>query len=379
MLVASGVSPLKIPKFCSPYVFCGIDELNQSNRMAWKSASSDIWRNEGVWVVDSITGDPNLLRPNYFQYNRNGEVVDFTRDFMLPFYKSFSDSVQRVIPDANIFFEPVIDLSDLSHAPVYLDIASYTNAAIAPHFYDASALMLKKIYSDWLFIKPSGFPIVFGVLASRRAIAVDLGLVKQRGSFNEKPALPVFIGEIGISMGIRDSFQTGEFIWEALALDRSMQALEENLLSFALWNYAPNNSNMKGDGWNGEDLSLFSTDQYFVSGRDESNINSGGRAIEAAVRPYPMKTCGIPKKLSFDAKSNNRSFLFLFESAEEDCEFCGSFPTVLFIPTFQYPNGIECSVSDGHYQYIRSEQILLYYATCARSNHTVLVVSPNVV
>lgn len=40
-----------------------------------------------------------------------------------------------------------------------------------------------------------------------------------------------------------------------------MGALDKNLLSFTLWNYAANNTNARGDGWNDEDLSLFSRDQ----------------------------------------------------------------------------------------------------------------------
>jgi hypothetical protein len=374
MLVASGLSPLKVPKFCLPYVFCGFDELNPKNVSAWKSAGRDIWRNEGVWDINSTTGYPQLMRPNHFQFNRNGEIVNFNRDFMVPFYKAFADTVHKVIPDAVIFFEPAIDLSNMHTEQVHPDVASFSTATTAPHFYDASALMLKKIYTNWFFLDlTSKNPIVFGEKASQRAISRNLALVKHSGVVNHQPALPVFIGEIGISMGIRDSFKTGEFIWEALALDRSMQALEANLLSFALWNYAPNNSNLNGDGWNVEDLSLFSIDQYIVSTDEESNINSGGRAIEAAVRPYPIKTCGIPKMISFDAKTTNRSFLFEFESTAVDCDYCSSFPTVIFIPTFQYPNGIECSVSDGSWQYNRSEQVMLYHATCSKSSHTVLV------
>ena len=43
-------------------------------------------------------------------------------------------------------------------------------------------------------------------------------------------------------------------------LDRSVNAVEENLLSYTLWNYTADNTNAHGDQWNGEDLSTFSTD-----------------------------------------------------------------------------------------------------------------------
>jgi hypothetical protein len=373
MVVASGIS-LKVPKFCLPYVYCGMDELNPKKVSAWKAKESDIWRNEGIWDINATTGEPQLLRSNYFQYNTNGEEVDFYSDFMVPFYKAFANAVQEVSPNAVIFFEPAIDLSVMHTEKVHPDVASLSNAATAPHFYDASALMLKKIFNPKLcFDVTSKFPIVIGERASQRAISRTLALIKQSGVIDHQPALPVFIGEIGISMGMRDSFQTGHFITEALALDRSMQALESNLLSFALWNYAPNNSNDKGDGWNGEDLSLFSPDQYFTSTDQKSNIYSGGRAIEAVIRPYPIKTCGIPKRIHFDAKALNRTFLYEFESISSECNYCRSSPTVIFIPTFQYPNGIECHVSDGSWQYSQSEQAMLYYADCSKPTHAVVV------
>jgi hypothetical protein len=351
-----------------------MDELNPKNISAWKSVESDVWRNEGIWDINSTTGYPQLLRSNHFQYNKNGEEVDFYSDFMVPFYKAFANTVHEVSPNAIIFFEPVIDLSITHTETVHPDVVSLSNAATAPHFYDASALMLKKIFNSKLFFDvTSKFPIVIGERASQRAISRTLGLVKQSGTVDGQPALPVFIGEIGISMGMRDSFQTGRFISEALAFDRSMQALESNLLSFALWNYAPNNRNDKGDGWNGEDLSLFSADQYLASTDKISNIYSGGRAIEAVIRPYPIKTCGIPKMINFDAKAANRTFLYEFESISVDCNFCSSSPTIIFIPTFQYPNGIDCYVSDGSWQYSRSKQIMLYYADCSKSAHAVVV------
>ena len=57
--------------------------------------------------------------------------------------------------------------------------------------------------------------------------------------------------------------------------------MEANLVSCTLWNYTADNSNGRGDQWNGEDLSLFSRDQQ----KDAADINSGGRALAAGTRP----------------------------------------------------------------------------------------------
>ena len=129
----------------------------------------------------------------------------------------------------------------------------------------------------------------------------------------------MLLGKIGIAKNMRDSFQTGDFSAQNHALGRSMQALESILLSFALWNYSLNNKNRGGDHWNGEDLSLFSTDQQPMSDHPNDDINSGDRAIEGAIRPYPIKTRGIPKRLSFDTFSSRRNFRSESKTKEIDC------------------------------------------------------------
>jgi len=82
-----------------------------------------------------------------------------------------------------------------------------------------------------------------------------------------------------------------------------MRALEANLLSYALWNYTSDNTNQHGDLWNDEDLSIFSPDQR----TDPANINSGGRALRAVIRPYAVSTAGIPVSLKFDYRSGDLS------------------------------------------------------------------------
>ena len=77
--------------------------------------------------------------------------------------------------------------------------------------------------------------------------------------------------------GLSASFKSGDFTPQILALDRTMRALEANLLSFTLWTYAAGNSNKRGDLWNDEDLSLFSRDQQ--SAGPDQDLNSGGRAL----------------------------------------------------------------------------------------------------
>ena len=79
-------------------------------------------------------------------------------------------------------------------------------------------------------------------------------------------------------------------------------------MSYTLWDYEPTNSHAHGDGWNGENLSLFSFDD--VQGDDDLQamnpedlstlIHLGSRGIKGWCRPYPVETMGRIKEFSFD-------------------------------------------------------------------------------
>lgn len=172
------------------------------------------------------------------------------------------------------------------------------------------------------------------------------------------------MGEIGIpyDMDNKHAYKTGDYDGQITAMDANMCALESSLLNFTLWNYCPVNSFKWGDGWNGEDLSIFSydemkrlaengvgggVDKMLAAGKaDETSsrtsedtcsserkahimsslgkessldpandamINSGGRALKAFVRPYPLATPGSPTVLKFDMRG--KYMVFTYECA----------------------------------------------------------------
>jgi hypothetical protein len=63
-------------------------------------------------------------------------------------------------------------------------------------------------------------------------------------------------------------------------------AVDENLLHSTLWNYTADNTNETGDGWNDEDLSIFS------EGKE--------RAQGGWKRPYPMAAAGTLLGIEWD-------------------------------------------------------------------------------
>ena len=153
-------------------------------------------------------------------------------------------------------------------------------------------------------------------------------------------------------------------------MDRSFRAVEANLLSCTLWNYTADNTNAHGDQWNDEDFSIFSRDQQ--ENRDQQgdplDENSGGRALEAVVRPYPVATAGEPLRMAFDIK--RRVFEFEFRHDPHVAA-----PTEIFVPDFQYPQGYRVEVSDGVVETCQARQMLIYRHGTERREHR-LRISP---
>ncbi|HEX2980224.1 MAG TPA: cellulase family glycosylhydrolase, partial [Anaerolineaceae bacterium] len=302
--------------------------LNQAGARAWQAGRDCLWRENGVWDVDP-TGAPRLLRPYHF-LEVNGRQVDFNQDYYLPFAQRFARAIHGADPRAIIFAEPQPSKQPPHWSPNGIPLA------YAPHWYDGFVL-IKKSFTPYLAVDFVTTNPVFLPGLIRRSFARQLGSFRK--SANERMGeAPVLLGEFGVpfDMDGKHSFRTGDYRQQTRALDRTFQALEANLLSGTLWNYTPDNTNEHGDLWNDEDLSIFSRDQR----KDPGDIHSGGRALDAAIRPYPKAVAGEPLHLSFDLR--RRTFEFSFRHDPEV-----QAPTEIFVPNFQYPQGYLVEVSDG--------------------------------
>ena len=201
--------------------------------------------------------------------------------------------------------------------------------------------------------------VVFGRRAVRRSLRSQLARAK-RWTAERAGEIPTVLAEFGIPFDLQRAraFQTGDFQAQARALDRSFAAIEENLLDCVVWNYSPDNSNARGDLWNGEDLSIFSRDQQ----ADPADVNSGGRALPALVRPYPRAAAGEVTRVSFDMKSR------VFEmSFRHDPDV--SAPSEIFVPRLQYPHGVHAEASDGSFIHDAERQVLEYRHSAALPEH----------
>jgi len=325
--------------------------LNPSGVRAWQEGHECIWRENGVWDLAG-DGTPRLLRPDHFA--RVGDrVVDFVHDYLRPFLHRFAAEVRAVDPEAILFLE-----APPRQPPPHWDPTAVPNVVHAPHWYDGLTLATKR-FIPFLGLDFDTNRFILGRKRVQRSFAAQLARLKAQAR-ERMGGIPTFIGEFGIPFDLQGgrAYHNGDFSLQAQAMDRSFRALEANLLSGTVWNYTADNDNCRGDRWNGEDLSIFSRDQQ----TDPDDINSGGRALEAVVRPYARKVAGEPLEMSFDYRRRIFQFAFRHDPAVQA-------PTEIFVPRLHYPDGGQVWVSDGEYERDEAAQLLLYRHSLDREVH----------
>lgn len=335
----------------------GYTGLNSQGIRAWQEGRPDIWREHGIWELDSA-GQPRLLQPGYFSHvQRNGQTVpvDFAQDYLKPFLQRFAQAIRSITPPAIIFIEttPATDL------PRW-DPTDVPNVVNATHWYDVFALFTA-LFVPLLSVDVYTRRPVLGLKRVRELFRAQVGAIKQ-ASLKRMGGVPTLLGEFGVSfnMPFRLNYRFNWFGMQEWALDATFRALETHLLNGTLWNYTADNTNPAGDVWNMEDLSIFSRDQQ----RNPADINSGGRALRAVVRPYPRCTAGEPLALIFDYRRKYFSFSFRHDPAI-------SAPTEIFVPLLHFPPDYRVKVSDGRYEKDEARQLLCYWHGPEQEIHTI--------
>ena len=141
------------------------------------------------------------------------------------------------------------------------------------------------------------------------------------------------------------------------------------MASSTIWNYTTDNCNVRGDNWNGEDLSIFSRDQQKGNGK----LDDGGRAVVAAVRPHVRAYVGTAVAQTFDM--DTKEFLFRFSTAEAKPARAAN---VFFVPRLHYSDAYEYSVSDGKVILDLDKQLLMWVHDEAVQQHELRIWSPAV-
>ncbi len=337
------------------FVKTGRKTINSEGKSIWLPGYEDIWKQHGVWDI-GLDGKPVLLQPDYFSHV-GAHPVDFNEDYFKPFVQRYTEKIRAIDPDAMIFIEEIPDEANL----VWTD-GDPDRIVHAAHWYDNMTLV-KKSFVPWFSVDVRSMKIILGRSNVRKNFASQIADLK-RNAVAKMNKAPLLIGEVGIPFDLyqEKAYKTGDESDQINALDATMQALESNFASFTLWNYTADNTNERGDQWNDEDLSLFSRDQ--MKGSDD--IYNGGRALKAAIRPYPQKIAGEPIEMSFDITSNRFHLSYRHMPGIKE-------PTQVFIPQYQYPAGCKVVLSDGHYELNMEAQLLLHWPSKEGMIHSITV------
>jgi len=324
------------------------DIMNETGISCWKENYEDIWLKEGVWGL-SDDGEPIILKNDYFK-NKDSKVVDYFYDYLAPFFKNYAEIIRDIIPESIIFFEGPPEKLKTSEKIEFIVPKNTVNAG---HWYDDATLGTRRPMIKANFNTYTNKPVI-GKKNVREMFINQLSLIKNISS-QIHGGIPTLIGEFGLPFNLNNGeaylkFKTEpDIAWKnhIKLLTMYYDALDFNLLNSTQWNYTADNTNQWGDLWNLEDLSIFSRDQQL----NPNDINSGGRAIEGFCRPHFIYCSGVPLKMEFNYKEK----IFYFEF---DADSRIHYPTIIYIPKIQYPQGYKIETSEGELKKNEDEQLV---------------------
>jgi hypothetical protein len=330
----------------------GAVSLKDGGETVWNQEKVSVWNDgqPGIWIQNGVgekqsDGSIKLKNAAYFS-TVNGQKVDFNKMYYEPFALKYANAIHAVDNNWIICVDNALspyahDLPDLKE----LKGVDWINGS---HWYD-DVTLVKKQYLPYLgFYKGK---IIFGKNKVQKAYEKTLAdmIDQTHEHFGNVPSL---LGEFGIpyDMNKANAYKTGNFNTQTKALDRSFRVAEKNVLNYTLWNYTADNTNERGDKWNGEDLSIFSISQQ----TNPEDINSGGRALDAAVRPFPKKVTG--KLLEYCYNYRKKELLVRFKA-----EKLSGYPTEIFLPEYTYGENFIVYSKDTKLAFDKKENTLLCY------------------
>lgn len=330
---------LKLDWQAKRVVSAGVERVNPGGVSIWLDGAKCPFEQAGAYRLKD--GKIEVLDEHFFR-KRGDTTFAMERDFMGPFFQRVAEAVRDIEPDWLLFAE--LDPGESSAHGFPKDTPRGT--VNASHWYDIVTLGTKTFgFPTW--INPYSGRTLEGADAIEEAYTKQLGFIKNNAmTLNDGQGAPTLIGEFGIPYDLHDAAaykawaagDRSDAPWEkhVIALDLMYSAMDKLLISSTHWNYTASNRNDQavGDGWNQEDLSIYSIDQR----TNKNDINSGGRALAGFVRPYARSIAGRPLKVKF--KRETGLFRFVYE-ASSDAE------SEIFVPALQYPNGFDVEVEGG--------------------------------
>ncbi|EDO14628.1 hypothetical protein Kpol_322p5 [Vanderwaltozyma polyspora DSM 70294] len=365
-----------------------------------------IWRIHKVWDI-LPNGMPILLKPNYFSNatmeNNNTIEMDetyFINNQFLEYYRLFHSEMRKRNKELLLFLQPPV----LKQPPKIINSDLVDSRTVyACHFYDGMSLMFKtwnrRYNADTFGIMRHKYmspilALVFGESNIRKSIRRQLKEMKDESKKFLGPSVPVFLTEIGMpfDMDNRKAYKDGCYTTQTAALDALQFALEGNNLSYSIWCYCHQNSHDWGDNWNNEDFSIWSNDdlhrgcvkatseyhqthftnecimipispgtgdihQCLQDAKELKFDYNGFRAIDAILRPYPLKINGefVDAEFNFD----NKTYVLKIIGSDKKIT---SKPSKIFLPHYHFPlRDVTIHSSSGKFSFDPKHQILKWY------------------
>jgi hypothetical protein len=298
----------------------------------WLDGADCPFERAGAYQLDGSAAVP--LDEDFFRTGR-GKPLSLSKHAYSPFYHRVATTIRRHQPDWSLFAEMDVFAHIAGrHFPRDMPEGSVN----ACHWYDLGLLYLKRFdpadHRDAISGQAESTPEAIGARYRRQ-----LGdLASEASSFTG--GAPTLIGEFGIpyDLGEGEAYRAcaegkveQAFAGHELALSLMYDAMDALGLHSTQWNYTASNRNdlRIGDGWNQEDLSIFSRDQQ----DDPADPGSGGRAVKGFCRPYARRIQGRGRAMSFDGAAG----IFRLEF-DADPAIGGA--TEIYLPRIHFPDGV---------------------------------------
>ncbi|KAI8977320.1 glycoside hydrolase superfamily [Mycotypha africana] len=357
-------------------------KMNTQQVSAWLDAEKGcIWKEHGVWKL--IEGgqphqqQPVLLDTQYFaKHPLTGEKISFYNDFYLPIVKRYVNMIKSVNKNWYCMVEPLAN----ERPPVYKDAE---NVVFSPHWYDLNSVFYKKfnglVTHDVQCLQRGGNVFqatYFGLKGAKKNYRGQIRNIKADGIQN-MGQVPCILGETGIPMDLNNGAAFTEkpnFVHHEQFMDAVLYAMETNLMNYILWNYDLCNDHEHGDHWNGENFSVYSTYKLPKKTPEDNDKYKyyGGRVLKAILRPYAVKTAGIP--ISSEFNMDKLSYTFSFKPFTSSNSESHSFITEFFVPYFHFGGqSLTIKISRGEFDYQEENQTLYhtYEPTASESSITI--------
>lgn len=308
--------------------------VNPAGIRIWRDGADCPFAKAGIYTIEDSLEGPRAKALNELAFSHfQGRAVDIAEDVFSPFYHRVASTIRAIAPHWLLMAE----MDPLGAMTGRCFPASMPAQSVnASHWYDVT-LLVKKQFDSSLSVD-----LLTGERSSGLA-EIGARFKRQLGSVQDlaegvPSGMPTLIGEFGIPYDLDNraaythwaNGKQDESIWHAhtQALSLMYDALDALHFSSTQWNYTAGNKNdaRVGDQWNQEDLSVYSLDQ------------PNGRAVRGFCRPYAHALQGRLQRVHFKTDTGTFSLTY-------DADPAVRLPTEIYLPAFQYPNGVAIALT----------------------------------